>query len=66
MIGKLIVHANTRDEAIAKIAMALDETIIEGISTTIPFHRKVMKSEVFRSGIFDTKFIETFQFKDEK
>jgi acetyl-CoA carboxylase biotin carboxylase subunit len=64
MIGKLIVHGKTREEAIDKISMALDETIIEGISTTIPFHKKVMKSEKFRSGIFDTKFIETFDFKD--
>jgi acetyl-CoA carboxylase biotin carboxylase subunit len=64
MIGKLIVHGKTREEAINKISMALDETIIEGISTTIPFHKKVMKSDKFRSGIFDTKFIETFNFKD--
>ena len=64
MIGKLIVHGKTREEAIAKIYSALDEIIIEGVQTTIPFHKKVMKSEVFRSGVFDTKFIETFQFKD--
>ncbi|MFA6439028.1 MAG: carbamoyl phosphate synthase, partial [Bacteriovoracaceae bacterium] len=64
MIGKLIVHGKTREEAINKISMALDETIIEGISTTVPFHKKVMKSEQFRSGVFDTKFIETFIFKD--
>ncbi|MHB1049344.1 MAG: acetyl-CoA carboxylase biotin carboxylase subunit [Bacteroidota bacterium] len=64
MIGKLIVHGKTRDEAIAKIYSALDEIIIEGVQTTIPFHKKVMKSDVFRSGVFDTKFIETFQFKD--
>ena len=64
MIGKLIVHGKTREEAIAKIYSALDEIIIEGVQTTIPFHKKVMKSEVFLSGVFDTKFIETFQFKD--
>ncbi len=64
MIGKLIVHGKTREEAIDKIYAALDETIIEGVSTTIPFHKKVMKDKVFRSGIFDTKFIETFDFKD--
>jgi acetyl-CoA carboxylase biotin carboxylase subunit len=64
MIGKLIVHGKTREEAIAKIYSALDEIIIEGVQTTIPFHKKVMKSDVFRSGVFDTKFIETFQFKD--
>lgn len=64
MVGKLIVHGKTREEAINKMIMALDETIIEGVSTTIPFHKKVMQNEKFRSGIFDTKFIETFNFKD--
>ncbi len=64
MVGKLIVHAKTREEAIEKLSTALDETIIEGISTTVPFHKKVMKNEKFRSGNFDTKFIETFVFKD--
>jgi len=64
MIAKLIVHGKTRDEAINKMYSALDECIIEGIQTTIPFQKKVMKNEKFRSGIFDTKFIETFDFKD--
>ena len=64
MIGKLIVHAPTRQEAIDKMYSALDEVIIEGVQTTIPFHKKVMKSDRFRSGHFDTKFIETFEFKD--
>lgn len=64
MIGKLIVHAKTREEAIDKMYSALDEIIIEGVKTTIPFHKKVMKNERFRSGHFDTKFIETFNFKD--
>lgn len=64
MIGKLIVHGKTREEALDKIYSALDEIIIEGVQTTIPFHKKVMKNEVFRSGVFDTKFIETFNFKD--
>ena len=64
MIAKLIVHGKTRDEAIDKMYSALDECIIEGVKTTIPFQKKVMKSEKFRSGIFDTKFIETFDFKE--
>ncbi|MEW5798667.1 MAG: acetyl-CoA carboxylase biotin carboxylase subunit [Bacteroidota bacterium] len=64
MVGKLIVHGKTREEAIEKMYSALDEIIIEGVKTTIPFHKKVMKNERFRSGIFDTKFIETFNFKD--
>ena len=64
MIGKLIVYGKNRLEAIDKMYSALDECIIEGIHTTIPFHKKVMKDEKFRSGIFDTKFIETFDYKD--
>jgi acetyl-CoA carboxylase biotin carboxylase subunit len=64
LVAKLIVHANTRAEAITKIQYALEECIIEGIHTTIPFHQKVMQSEKFRSGVFDTKFIETFDIDD--
>ena len=58
MIGKLIVTARTRAEVIAKMERALDEFIVEGIKTTIPFHRKLMQNEIFRSGIYSTKFIE--------
>jgi acetyl-CoA carboxylase biotin carboxylase subunit len=64
LIAKLIVHANTRDEAVTKMEYALEECIIEGIHTTIPFQQKVMKNEKFRSGIFDTKFIDTFSIGD--
>lgn len=58
MIGKLIVTARTREEVIAKMQRALEEFIIEGVKTTIPFHQKLMANEVFRSGIYSTKFIE--------
>lgn len=58
MIGKLIVTARTRAEVIAKMERALDEFIVEGIKTTIPFHRRLMENEVFRSGVYSTKFIE--------
>ncbi len=58
MIAKLIVTADTRNEAIAKMSRALDEFIIEGIYTTIPFHKKVMHHPVFIEGNFDTGFIE--------
>ncbi len=64
MIAKLIVYGKNREEALDKMYSALDEIIIEGVQTTIPFQKKVMKNEKFRSGIFDTKFIETFNFKD--
>lgn len=58
MIGKLIVTARTREEVIAKMQRALEEFIIEGVKTTIPFHKKLMENEVFRSGVYSTKFIE--------
>ena len=58
MISKLIVVAQTREEAITKMERALDEYIIEGVKTTIPFHKKLMKHERFRSGNFTTKFLE--------
>jgi len=62
MIGKLIVVAQTREEAILKMKRALDEYIIEGVKTTIPFHLKLMDNEDFRKGNFTTKFMETFDF----
>ncbi|NDF59970.1 MAG: acetyl-CoA carboxylase biotin carboxylase subunit [Crocinitomicaceae bacterium] len=62
MISKLIVVAQTRDEAILKMKRALDEYIIEGIKTTIPFHQKLMENEDFCKGNFTTKFMETFEF----
>ncbi len=62
MIGKLIVVAQTREEAILKMKRALDEYIIEGIKTTIPFHQKLMDNENFQKGDFTTKFMETFHF----
>jgi acetyl-CoA carboxylase biotin carboxylase subunit len=64
LVAKLIVKAKTRDEAIEKMYHTLDEFIVEGIHTTIPFHKKLMKNEQFRSGDFDTKFVEHFNFKD--
>jgi acetyl-CoA carboxylase biotin carboxylase subunit len=60
MLAKLIVHAPTRDEAIAKMRQALDEFRVEGIKTNIPFHRKIMDSELFRSSEYDTHFLEVF------
>jgi acetyl-CoA carboxylase biotin carboxylase subunit len=62
MISKLIVVAQTRDEAILKMKRALDEYIIEGIKTTIPFHQKLMENENFQKGNFTTKFMETFEY----
>ncbi|MCX7985026.1 MAG: acetyl-CoA carboxylase biotin carboxylase subunit [Bacteroidetes bacterium] len=62
LIAKLIVKGKNREEAITRMAGALDEFVIEGVKTTIPFHKKLMLNERFRSGNFDTKFIETFAF----
>lgn len=62
MISKLIVVAQSREEAIKKMKRALDEYIIEGIQTTIPFHSKLMDDEEFKKGNFTTKFMDTFEF----
>ncbi|WP_027714714.1 acetyl-CoA carboxylase biotin carboxylase subunit [Desulfuromonas sp. TF] len=58
MIAKLIVHADTREEAIKRMARALDEYIIEGIKTTIPFHQRIMANKEFIEGAVDTGFLE--------
>ncbi len=64
MIAKLIVTAQTREEAIIKMRRALEETVIEGIKTTIPFHLKLMGDKQFQAGNFTTKFLENFDFSD--
>jgi acetyl-CoA carboxylase biotin carboxylase subunit len=61
MIGKLITVAQTREEAILKMQRALDEYIIEGVKSTIPFHQQLMKNEQFNKGNFTTKFMDTFE-----
>jgi len=65
MISKLIVVAQTREEAMKKMERALDEYIIEGIKTTIPFHQQLLQDESFRKGDFTTKFMETFVIKEK-
>ena len=61
MIAKLIVTAQTREEAINKMKRALDEFIVEGIKTTIPFHRQLMDHPDYVAGNYTTKFMETFE-----
>lgn len=61
MIAKVITVAQTREEAIAKMTRALDEFVIEGIKTTIPFHKKLMKHPDFIAGDYTTKFMEDFK-----
>ncbi|HQV55399.1 MAG: acetyl-CoA carboxylase biotin carboxylase subunit [Chitinophagaceae bacterium] len=63
MIAKLITVAQTRQEAIQTMYRALSEYVIEGVKTTIPFHLQLMQDERFRSGDFNTKFIEGFSLK---
>ncbi len=60
MIAKIICRAQTREECIRKMERALDEFIIEGVKTTVPFHKKLMKDPDFRRGVFNTGFINTF------
>jgi len=61
MIAKLIVSAQTREEAIVKMERALSEFVIEGIHTTIPLHQQLMKNADFRAGNFTTAFMNTFE-----
>lgn len=63
MIAKLICRAQTREECITKMERALDEFIIEGIKTTVPFHKQLMKNEKFRQGNFHTGFLNDFKLK---
>jgi acetyl-CoA carboxylase biotin carboxylase subunit len=63
MIAKLITTARTREEAIDKMKRALDEFVIEGVMTTIPFHRQLMDDPEFVAGNYTTKFMESFTLK---
>ena len=63
MIAKLITTAQTREEAINKMKRALDEFVIEGIKTTIPFHRQLMDHPDYVAGNYTTKFMEDFEMK---
>lgn len=61
MIAKLITTAQSREEAIAKMKRALDEFVIEGVKTTIPFHRQLMDHPDYVAGNYTTKFMESFK-----
>ena len=62
MIAKLIVSGQSREEVLVRMKRALEEFVIEGIKTTIPFHIKLMDDPTFQSGNFTTKFLEDFEF----
>ncbi len=63
MIAKLIVRARTREEAILKMERALDEFIVEGVKTTVPFHQRLMRNEDFKKGVFHTGFLNNWDYK---
>jgi acetyl-CoA carboxylase, biotin carboxylase subunit len=66
MIAKLIVRGHDRAEAIHRMLRALDEFVIEGIATTIPFHRQVLKTKGFIKGTHTIQFLDDFEFKSEE
>jgi acetyl-CoA carboxylase biotin carboxylase subunit len=65
MIAKLITTAQTREEAINKMKRALDEFVIEGIKTTIPFHRQLMDHPDYIAGNYTTKFMESWEMEPQ-
>lgn len=65
MIAKLIVTAQTREEAINKMKRALDEFIVEGVKTTVPFHRQLMDHPDYIAGNYTTKFMEDFEMESQ-
>lgn len=62
MIAKIIVSGQSREEVMKRMKRALQECVIEGVKTTIPFHIRLMDDAGFKSGIFTTKFLESFDF----
>jgi len=64
MIAKLIVRGRTRELAIRKMRRALNEFVIEGVHTTIPFHQQLMDDPNFQAGTFDTRFLESFTLQE--
>jgi acetyl-CoA carboxylase biotin carboxylase subunit len=64
MVAKLIVHQHTREETIMSAIRALEEFVVLGIDTTIPFHIRLLNNEIFRSGEFNTKFLEEHNIMD--
>ncbi len=64
LLAKIITFGDSRIDAIRKMRRALDECIVEGVKTTIPFHIMMMEHERFLSGQFDTKFVDTSNWKE--
>ncbi|HUX85249.1 MAG TPA: carbamoyl phosphate synthase, partial [Chitinophagaceae bacterium] len=66
LVAKIIAVAQTREEAIHTMDRALSEFVIEGISTTIPFHQQLMRDEQFRKGNFNTGFLDHFKMPEKQ
>ncbi len=60
LIAKVITHGKDRNEAIVRMIRALEEFVVEGVATTIPLHLRIFHDENFKNGIFDTRFLESF------
>ena len=65
LLAKLITHGYDRQEALSRMLRALEEFIVEGVPTTIPFHKQMMVNDAFKRGDFNTRFLEGFQLKPE-
>ncbi len=65
MIAKIICKAQTREEVILKMQRALDEFIVEGIKTTVPFHQRLLKDPNFIAGNFHTGFLNDFDLSED-
>ncbi|MCP3025726.1 acetyl-CoA carboxylase biotin carboxylase subunit [Halobacillus sp. A5] len=66
MVAKLITYGKDRQEAVQKMKRALDEFVVEGVKTTIPFHQRMMEHEVFVQGDFNTKFLENYTVMEDE
>jgi len=64
MVAKLIAYGKDRDESVRRLSRSLDEFIIEGVKTTIPFHQKLIRREEFLKGDFDTGFLDRINLTD--
>mgnify|MGYP003320929073 FL=1 len=60
MIAKLIVYGENRESCIARLERALEEFVVEGIKTTIPFYQKILKEESFLNGNYDIHWVENY------
>ncbi|GGF08321.1 biotin carboxylase 1 [Halobacillus andaensis] len=66
MVAKLITYGKDRQEAVQRMKRALDEFVVEGVKTTIPFHQRMMEHDVFVQGDFNTKFLENYKVLEDE